>query len=281
MKFMQFVTKSKLKGQSAIGINSPNTFNPAEFVEYFERNYARPRPVPHDKESWPVISAQEEVALKDLLAKLAFGEASEGRMGKKLATLTKDETDMASLNWYVKEEERHGQELFWLAEQLKLGLDPEHPTRGAKIAMKVNDIFNIGRVVDVAGLILSGEVVVLSLYREIGTRSSHPLVQAVMHNIVRDEAGHIRYHNDRVYAAFCNTNRFGRLILKTGHVVGLLTVLLAAALLLRSDIRILTKLSWSELLTIVESDYTKCFNHEMSYFRSLWVFKFIRLLQLK
>lgn len=257
------------------------SFDPQAFVTYYERNYTRPRPLPQDSADWPELSGSKRHALRDFIGKLSFGEAAEGRLATRLASLTADEADRQSLYLYIRDEERHGDELFDLADRLALGLDRHHPDRGAKIAIRVNDLFNFGRITDTANMILVGEVEVLALYRILAERVDHPLVSAVMRHIIRDEAGHIRYHGERIHTELHRAGYWGRLKLKLTHLVGLLAILLSTAFLLRRSIFVITGLGWPQVLAVLESDYNKYFKDEMAFFRSNWVFRFLRLLPLR
>jgi rubrerythrin len=253
-------------------------FNPQEFVDYFVKNYARPR-VSNQiaTEDLPVsttLPPLKEKVLNELLLKLAFGEKTEGNMGRRLNRLAKTETDRESLKWYVREEERHGEEFLWLVKQLNLS----NKTQVSKAAIFAANLFNVGRLIDVANLILVGEVILTPFYQDFAKHTTVPLLRETMANIMRDEAGHIRYHGARVRAAFHKTNIFGRLLLIIGHKLGLVAILLSLYFVLWPDLKLLTELSWSEVLAHLESNYQKFFKGDFASFRSRWIFRLAYLL---
>ena len=283
---LDLTDSSEFAGRDASG------FRPQNFVTYFERNYARPRPqlISPTPEFYlesvsPLmypcesdLSGAKRAALKTLIDKLAFGELAEGQMGRKLLKLTQDETDRQTLNYYTLEEQRHAEELFALAEHLNLGIDTTKPDKGGQRVVFLTRFLNWGRLVDVANLILVGEVLILALYRELATRIDHSTVERVVRGIIRDEAGHLRYHGERVRCELKQAGWLNRAVLWAVHQFSLALLLFSAYALLRPDLKVLTGLGWKELLKSMESDYNGFFKGEMRFFRNPWFFRLFRLL---
>jgi rubrerythrin len=255
---------------------SVESFNPASFVEYYRRNFERPRPYEAKSEEYSTeLPLAKQKALVSLLTKLALGESAEGGMGTNLAGRTNDQEDAESLRWYVLEEKRHGEELARLIALLKV----DALVSGSRFdpAILITKSLNFGRVIDVSNILLVAEVLTLALYREIANRAGHPLVKAVLAEIIRDEAGHVRYHAARLRSAL--QRKQGRGVLKAVHRFGLVVWLFSVYFVIWRDVRLVTGLTWSELLDIFEKDYQKFFGKsEMSFFASRWIFGMVRRL---
>lgn len=256
-------------------------FDPAFFVQHFEKNQSRTYLFQQSSSSLsspsitPLLSLNaKKLVVRDLLSKLAAGEAAEGVIGRKLIQLTNNATDQKSLALYIKEEERHGIEFDWLATQYGLELDPALGKQAAWVAK----LLNFGGLPDIANLVLAAEVVTVPIYREVGQRSQIPLLKQVMEEVVRDEAGHLRYHGARLKPILLKAKFWNRVRFKLIHQIGLFIIVLSARLLLSKDIWALTGLSWREMLSIIEKDYMRFYKNELSVLRVTWLFKVFRFL---
>jgi hypothetical protein len=257
-------------------LNRAGVYNPAFFVEHFKKNLGRARVLPIDVGTWPTLSLAEHKSLSALIRKVGYGESAEGDLGEKLAARTADPLDQESLLLYVQEEVRHGKEFFQLAATLHLDVDAVKPGLGGKLTILAGRALNIGRVVDVANLLLLAEVVVLTIYKAVSQHFSHPLVATTFQHIVADESVHIRYHADRVRAELKKGSRRSQIVLKVGHQFALFLVLFSTKLLIGPNIKVLTGLSWSSFLDLVEADYSKIYKGDLLYFRSHWIFQSAR-----
>jgi hypothetical protein len=258
-------------------LDRAGVYNPAFFVQYFKKNLGRARVLPTDVGTWPTLSLVEHSSLSNLIGQIAYGEKAEGDLGQKLAARTHDPLDQESLLLYVQEEVRHGEEFFQLAAALNLSVNHVKPSMGGRLAILAGRALNVGRVVDVANLLLTAEILVLTIYRQVAQSSTHPLVAATFQQIVADEAVHIRYHADRIRAELQKGSRLSRIILKIGHQIALFIVLFYSKFLISSSLKHLTTIEWTQFSALLEADYNKIYKGDLRYFCSNWVFSLSRL----
>jgi hypothetical protein len=247
-----------VSGSGSAG-SSDSAFDPEWFLAYFERNWARPRPLPvTPSDGWAGLAPAQQVALTDLVNKVAFGEATEGKMGRRLSNLASHPADKAALEFYVKEEERHAQELFYLSDVFGLGLDPSRPGLKGRLISLLAALFNLGSIDDTSNLILVGEVLTLTFYREIkqAQTAKAPLVAALIGHIIRDEAGHLNFHAARLQASVAGAGKVGHWRAKAVHQFGLFVTLLAVTLTSKSICE-LSGLSRKQLFRQLEQDYNR------------------------
>jgi hypothetical protein len=156
------------------------------------------------------------VAIARLLRAYAESESAEGMVADLLLSRATCEDDRAALRLLLADEERHAEILIEAAARL----DPEHRTVREGSSGGLRRLVWIARPLGLLETLVVFhllEIAAVSVYRILRATNRHdPLVRGALGLVLRDEAAHVAFHEQRL-AEVAETSRMRRLGLSLVH----------------------------------------------------------------
>jgi len=186
-------------------------FNSSRWSQYFQSRKNKPIDGLFGLTSRPNFSTEET----RVIPLLYQGEKSEGGMGLALASSTNDLDYGQSLEGYAKEEYYHGVLLDKLLKYFEVKI-----TEDNKVISLLVWLVNFGPLMFRILMLLTGEIVVIPVYRNIKKGTKDQVIRNVVTQILSDEYGHVKFHEDSVYAKYRESGILGKVLYRIGFEFG-------------------------------------------------------------
>jgi hypothetical protein len=180
------------------------------WCSYFRSNTWNPDDLIPDSAAPHQLTAEELPVVARSIQQFQLGEGSQGRRllnrGRAYADATGDTQFPEALTLFIREEQRHSATLLRFMEQQGIPPLPSH---------WVDRVFR--RVRLLAGLELclrvlaAAEIIAVPYYRALSRASASPVLRAICHRVLKDEAMHLQYQASmmsRIEAGRSNILRF-------------------------------------------------------------------------
>ncbi len=163
------------------------------WLNYFERNAARRKPIPWHLEF--AVEPHLRDPLIHTLQRFQIGESGEGKFLKKWAAQSGDADFVATIDLFVQEEQEHSRIMACLLERLDAPLLQSHWSDNLFVFVR-----HVGGLKFEIMMFLVAEIIAKRFFRALYDGTDEPILRAVFGQIVREERAHVAFN---CYALRC------------------------------------------------------------------------------